>query len=260
MVRRGTVHSDSTILVPHSRPFWLVDQHLWRLLLAVTVADLAVIALVPVIFLIDPDGSNQGRLVIATMIAVILLPAQEVLLWKMLREITLEHRRTRALRSRIRQVLAEKDLTIAFQPIVATASGRIVEAEALSRFRGAPAEPPDTWFAGAAEVGLGTELELMAVDMGLPDPGQWTRRGQSSASAHRLDGDVRAGMRISRPGRGSRNTRRARLPGRPRSRSGTGLPDRAADRGVDGVADLGDSCPGHQRCCTAEALARSPRC
>ncbi len=35
--------------------------------------------------------------------------------------------------------------------------------EALARFSSAPIRPPDQWFAEAASVGLGTDLELLAV-------------------------------------------------------------------------------------------------
>lgn len=151
-------------------------------LLAVTLADLTVIALGPLIFLIEP--SDHRGVTIATVIAVVLLPVQAVLLWKMLREITVEHRRTRGLRVRIRRVLIDKDLRIAFQPIVAATTGLVVEAEALSRFSGTPPESPDVWFAGAAEVGLDAELELMAVDKAL-------------RAARQLPGHCRVGINVS---------------------------------------------------------------
>lgn len=64
-------------------------------------------------------------------------------------------------RQRIRDVLDGGPLTMAFQPIVEIPLSRVVGVEALSRF-GAPV-PPDQWFATAAAVGLGTELELFAV-------------------------------------------------------------------------------------------------
>ena len=39
--------------------------------------------------------------------------------------------------------------------------------ECLSRFAAAPTRSPDKWFAEAAETGLGTQLELAAVRLGL---------------------------------------------------------------------------------------------
>src|SRR5439155_12883254 len=69
--------------------------------------------------------------------------------------------------ARIRDVLAASRLRIVFQPIVSTDTGRMVGAEALSRFDAFnPADlpdPPDVVFADAATVGLGVELELLAL-------------------------------------------------------------------------------------------------
>jgi EAL domain-containing protein (putative c-di-GMP-specific phosphodiesterase class I)/ActR/RegA family two-component response regulator len=59
-------------------------------------------------------------------------------------------------------------LTMAYQPIVSLKSGAIMGVEALSRFALQPQRTPDRWFAEAAEVGLGTELQLMAVSRALP--------------------------------------------------------------------------------------------
>ena len=54
-----------------------------------------------------------------------------------------------------------------FQPIVEMATGRVVGAEALARFPGWRQIPPNQWFAEAAEVGLGVDLELAAVENAL---------------------------------------------------------------------------------------------
>lgn len=65
---------------------------------------------------------------------------------------------------RMKSILERPEsLEIVYQPIVEIAAGRPVGYEALSRFPGASAEPPNAWFADAHEVGLGTELELLAV-------------------------------------------------------------------------------------------------
>jgi EAL domain-containing protein (putative c-di-GMP-specific phosphodiesterase class I) len=52
---------------------------------------------------------------------------------------------------------------IVFHRIVELATGRVLGHEALSRFRIEPVRSPDIWFAQAARVGLGIELELKAV-------------------------------------------------------------------------------------------------
>jgi EAL domain-containing protein (putative c-di-GMP-specific phosphodiesterase class I)/CheY-like chemotaxis protein len=66
-------------------------------------------------------------------------------------------------RARIRRVMERRELDIVFQPIVELHSREIVGYEALSRFAAAPHRGPDVWFAEAHEVGLGPELELMAI-------------------------------------------------------------------------------------------------
>ena len=70
-------------------------------------------------------------------------------------------------RQRVGAVLDGDGLSIVYQPIVDLASGRVVGAEALSRFSGTPPRPPDVWFADADEVGLGLELELAAIRLAL---------------------------------------------------------------------------------------------
>jgi EAL domain-containing protein (putative c-di-GMP-specific phosphodiesterase class I)/DNA-binding NarL/FixJ family response regulator len=54
-----------------------------------------------------------------------------------------------------------------FQPMVELATGRTLGVEALARFGTEPRRTPDQWFADAAAVGLGTELELSAVGAAL---------------------------------------------------------------------------------------------
>ena len=67
------------------------------------------------------------------------------------------------LRTRIQDVLRGQRLTSVFQPIVDAAEGRIVGVEALTRFAAEPVRSPDQWFADAAAVGLGYELEMAAI-------------------------------------------------------------------------------------------------
>jgi EAL domain-containing protein (putative c-di-GMP-specific phosphodiesterase class I) len=68
-------------------------------------------------------------------------------------------------RARIRSVMDDGGLEIAFQPIVELDSRAIVGHEALSRFAPRPKLGPAQWFAEAHDVGLGVELELFAVRM-----------------------------------------------------------------------------------------------
>jgi EAL domain-containing protein (putative c-di-GMP-specific phosphodiesterase class I) len=66
-------------------------------------------------------------------------------------------------RRRVEDALSGSTVTMAFQPIVDLATDAVVGVEALARFAGPPHRPPDEWFAEAAAVGLGTDLELAAV-------------------------------------------------------------------------------------------------
>lgn len=59
-----------------------------------------------------------------------------------------------------------RDLTepkTVFQPVVDLMRGAVVGYEALSRFTGPPLQPPDRWFAAAAEMGRGAELQARAL-------------------------------------------------------------------------------------------------
>jgi EAL domain-containing protein (putative c-di-GMP-specific phosphodiesterase class I) len=68
---------------------------------------------------------------------------------------------------RLRRVLEDDQPRIVFQPIVQLDRPRIVGYEALARFDHQPLRTPDVWFAEAAEVGLGVELELAALRLAL---------------------------------------------------------------------------------------------
>lgn len=67
------------------------------------------------------------------------------------------------LQDRVQAVLQEEALDMLVQPIVDLRTGRMVACEALSRFRSPLNEPPDWWFSAAQQVGLGVELELLAL-------------------------------------------------------------------------------------------------
>ncbi len=64
---------------------------------------------------------------------------------------------------RIADVLASETITILHQPIHDLQSGRPVGVECLARFADAASRGPDRWFAEAEAIGLGIELELLAV-------------------------------------------------------------------------------------------------
>ena len=77
-----------------------------------------------------------------------------------------------AVHERIEAVLADPDqLQIVHQPIRVVDSMTAVGFEALSRFPGDAPQPPDVWFADACSIGLGVELELLAVRRALATMG-----------------------------------------------------------------------------------------
>lgn len=79
-----------------------------------------------------------------------------------------EHEQTRKM---IVGVLSGSAMRSVFQPIVDAAEGRIVGVEALTRFESEPIRTPDKWFADAATVGLGFNLEMAAIRSALKHQG-----------------------------------------------------------------------------------------
>ncbi len=74
----------------------------------------------------------------------------------------------RVSKARIRHAVQDKTaFAMVFQPIVALRGGTVVGAEALARFTGPPRRAPNIWFAEAARVGLGVQLELAATQKAL---------------------------------------------------------------------------------------------
>lgn len=67
------------------------------------------------------------------------------------------------IRQRIGTVLEHGRLRTVVQPVVELRTGRVVGVEALARFVDPPLGPPERWFREAASVGLGLELETLAV-------------------------------------------------------------------------------------------------
>ncbi len=66
-------------------------------------------------------------------------------------------------REAVERVLASGGPDMAFQPIARLPGRAVLGVEALARFPAEPARGPDRWFADAAEVGLGADLEIAAV-------------------------------------------------------------------------------------------------
>jgi EAL domain-containing protein (putative c-di-GMP-specific phosphodiesterase class I) len=70
-------------------------------------------------------------------------------------------------RELIRVTVANQSVETLLQPIVDLRSGGAVGVEALARFAQEPIRPPDIWFAEAASLGLGVELEMAALHVAL---------------------------------------------------------------------------------------------
>jgi EAL domain-containing protein (putative c-di-GMP-specific phosphodiesterase class I) len=82
---------------------------------------------------------------------------------------SLDRRRAASVVERMRRLIRGEGLHVAFQPIVDLASGRVVGAEALARFKDSRGEPIPTerTFLDAHAVGLGVELELAVIALAL---------------------------------------------------------------------------------------------
>lgn len=79
----------------------------------------------------------------------------------------MNHRRWNEQHSRIWDAIEHSQPSIVFQPVYDLAQQRITGAECLARFKCAPSRAPDAWFAEAAAVGMGSELEASAVQSAL---------------------------------------------------------------------------------------------
>jgi EAL domain-containing protein (putative c-di-GMP-specific phosphodiesterase class I) len=73
----------------------------------------------------------------------------------------------REIRDTIEAVIAGSEFRVVFQPIFDLARMEIVAYEALCRFAPEPYRSPDLWFADAAKVGLGIDLELAVIEAAL---------------------------------------------------------------------------------------------
>ncbi len=68
---------------------------------------------------------------------------------------------------RVRKMLQTDGISMVYQPIFDLNRAAIAGFEALARFTATPARSPDLWFSEAHAVGLGVELELMAIENSL---------------------------------------------------------------------------------------------
>jgi EAL domain-containing protein (putative c-di-GMP-specific phosphodiesterase class I) len=73
-----------------------------------------------------------------------------------------------AIEKRIDAVLHSAEPGIVYQPLYHLGDGRIVGFEALARFAVEPHRPPNEWFADAAGVGKGSDLQGKAIRASLP--------------------------------------------------------------------------------------------
>jgi EAL domain-containing protein (putative c-di-GMP-specific phosphodiesterase class I) len=78
----------------------------------------------------------------------------------------LQDERKNMLADRVQTALVE-GVNVVFQPVYDLEAGDVFAYEALARFPVEPYRPPSDWFADAAEVGLGVELELAAIESAL---------------------------------------------------------------------------------------------
>ena len=80
---------------------------------------------------------------------------------------TVEGLAAEKVRARMQAVLTSRTISTAFQPIRRLDTGDVIGVEALTRFDGQPSQSPEAWFAEAASVGCGPELEFLAMEMAL---------------------------------------------------------------------------------------------
>lgn len=69
--------------------------------------------------------------------------------------------------ARISEVLDGDLLTLIYQPVMDLQARHILGFECLARFNTEPYRPPNVWFAEAAAVGMGVELEMRAIEIAL---------------------------------------------------------------------------------------------
>lgn len=144
----------------------MLESRAIRFLLGVGLINGLTCTIAPAIVLHRGGGAEEpiGQLVfVLAMVAVALTPVQAAALWVVVSPRVRALLASRATRRHVDRVLREETIDTAFQPIIDVQLGRVVGAEALSRFTTEPARTPDVWFAAADSVGRGLDLEEVAL-------------------------------------------------------------------------------------------------
>jgi EAL domain-containing protein (putative c-di-GMP-specific phosphodiesterase class I) len=121
------------------------------------------------------DGSVYGTLCCFSFLPDSSLTERDVQIMKAFAELlavqidqdVVNHRRWNEQHNRIWDAIEHSQPSIVFQPVYDLAQQRITGAECLARFQCMPSRTPDAWFAEAAAVGMGLELEASAVQCAL---------------------------------------------------------------------------------------------
>ncbi|MFT6371530.1 MAG: EAL domain-containing protein (putative c-di-GMP-specific phosphodiesterase class I) [Gammaproteobacteria bacterium] len=103
------------------------------------------------------------------------------------------------IKTKILSILDQNKIDIYYQPIFSLESNKITGYEALSRFNATPYRSPDIWFREASQVGLGEELEILAIQNTIAGIGEFKediyisintspKHVLNGAIAHVLDG------------------------------------------------------------------------
>ncbi|SFJ89584.1 EAL domain-containing protein [Methylophaga sulfidovorans] len=79
----------------------------------------------------------------------------------------LKNQQDNQIKRRLSKVLSENNLNTVFQPVYHVDEKKVIGYECLSRFIDTPYRTPDIWFEEAEFVGLGEELEIMAITTAL---------------------------------------------------------------------------------------------
>jgi EAL domain-containing protein (putative c-di-GMP-specific phosphodiesterase class I) len=144
----------------------MLESRALRFLLVVGVMNGVVCTVAPSIVLLRSGGAEEpiGQLVLVlALAAVALTPIQAAALWIVVSPRVRALLASRTTRRLVEQILRAETIDTAFQPIIDVQLGRVVGAEALSRFTTKPARTPDVWFAAAESVGRGLDLEEVAL-------------------------------------------------------------------------------------------------
>jgi EAL domain-containing protein (putative c-di-GMP-specific phosphodiesterase class I) len=114
-----------------------------------------------------PDATVGGLIYVAALVAFTLTPVQLAAVAIVIAPRLSDQRARRRIQARVDRLFGSAQVETVFQPVFDLGSGRIVGAEALSRFPAEPDVAPNVWFGHAEEVGRGLELELLAVETAL---------------------------------------------------------------------------------------------